>query len=75
MPGSPKTTNDASACRNIGFVATRRVLTEPELQKRMVTHNYRTALRFYPYSALEQKLYAVMSEVTPNKLQPNRNPE
>ncbi|MFP4194514.1 MAG: glycosyltransferase [Desulfobacterales bacterium] len=44
---------------------TRNLLKDPELREKMVEHNYNTARRFYSYSVLEQKLYAVMNEVTP----------
>ena len=43
---------------------TKKVLTDPELRKKMVTHNYETAKKYYSYSVLEKKLRNLISDCT-----------
>jgi glycosyltransferase involved in cell wall biosynthesis len=43
---------------------TQKVLTNPELRKKMVTHNYETARKYYSYSILEKKLKNLISDCT-----------
>ena len=43
---------------------TKKVLTDPELRKKMVTHNYETAKKYYSYSILEKKLRNLISDCT-----------
>lgn len=40
------------------------VLTDPELRKKMVTHNYETAKKYYSYSILSKKLRNLISDCT-----------
>jgi glycosyltransferase involved in cell wall biosynthesis len=43
---------------------TQEVLTNPDLRKKMVTHNYETAKKYYSYSVLEKKLRSLISDCT-----------
>jgi glycosyltransferase involved in cell wall biosynthesis len=43
---------------------TKKVLTDPELRKKMVTHNYETARKYYSYSVLSKKLKNLISDCT-----------
>jgi len=43
---------------------TRKVLTDSELRKNMVTHNYETARKYYSYSVLAKKLNNIISDCT-----------
>ncbi|MEJ2099304.1 MAG: glycosyltransferase family 4 protein [Desulfobacterales bacterium] len=43
---------------------TKKVLTDPELRKKMVTHNYETAQKYYSFSILEKKLRNLISDCT-----------
>ena len=41
-----------------------KVLTNPDLRKKMVTHNYETARKYYSYSVLEKKLKNIITDAT-----------
>ena len=43
---------------------TKKVLTDPALRKKMVTHNYEIAKKYYSYSVLEKKLRNLISDCT-----------
>ncbi len=43
---------------------TRKVLTNADLRKKMVTHNYETARKYYSYSVLAKKLKNIISDCT-----------
>ena len=43
---------------------TRKVLTDPELRRKMVKHNYETAQKYYSYSVLHNKLKNLISDCT-----------
>ena len=43
---------------------TKKVLTNRELRKKMVTHNYETARKYYSYSVLAKKLKNIISDCT-----------
>jgi len=43
---------------------TKKILTDPALRKKMVTHNYETAKKYYSYSVLEKKLRNLISDCT-----------
>jgi glycosyltransferase involved in cell wall biosynthesis len=43
---------------------TQKVLSDPELRKKMVTHNYETAKKYYSYSILGKKLRNLISDST-----------
>ena len=42
----------------------KKVLTDPELRKKMVAHNYETARKYYSYSVLGKKLRDLLSDCT-----------
>ena len=42
---------------------TRRLLADPDKQRRMVAHNYKVATRFYSYAVLEHKLIGMLYDV------------
>ncbi len=42
-----------------------KVLLNPTYMQHMVEHNYETALRFYSYANLKQKLSAIINEISP----------
>ena len=42
----------------------RKVLTDPDLRKKMVTHNYETAKKYYSYTVLGKKLRDLISDCT-----------
>jgi glycosyltransferase involved in cell wall biosynthesis len=42
----------------------RKVLTDPKLRKKMVTHNYETAKKYYSYSTLGKKLKDLIADCT-----------
>jgi glycosyltransferase involved in cell wall biosynthesis len=41
---------------------TRKILTDPDLRKKIVTHNYETAKKYYSYSILGKKLRSLISD-------------
>jgi glycosyltransferase involved in cell wall biosynthesis len=43
---------------------TKKVLTNPELRKKMITHNYETARKYYSYSVLGKKLKNIIFDCT-----------
>jgi spore maturation protein CgeB len=43
---------------------TKKVLTDPELRRKMVTHNYETAKKYYSYSILAKKLKNLIADCT-----------
>jgi glycosyltransferase involved in cell wall biosynthesis len=43
---------------------TRKVLTNPELRRKMVTHNYQTAKKYYSYTVLAKKLGDLIADCT-----------
>jgi glycosyltransferase involved in cell wall biosynthesis len=43
---------------------TRKVLTNPDLRKKMVTHNYQTAKKYYSYKVLSKKLGDLLADCT-----------
>ncbi|MBW2468249.1 MAG: glycosyltransferase family 4 protein [Deltaproteobacteria bacterium] len=43
---------------------TRKVLTNPDLRKKMVTHNYQTAKKYYSYTVLAKKLGHLLADCT-----------
>jgi glycosyltransferase involved in cell wall biosynthesis len=43
---------------------TQKILTDPELRKKMVTHNYETAKKYYSYTILGKKLRNLISDCT-----------
>jgi glycosyltransferase involved in cell wall biosynthesis len=43
---------------------TKKVLTNPELRKEMVTHNYETARKYFSYSVLSKKLKDIIFNCT-----------
>jgi glycosyltransferase involved in cell wall biosynthesis len=43
---------------------TRKILTDPDLRKKIVTHNYETAKKYYSYSILGKKLRSLISDCT-----------
>ncbi len=43
---------------------TRKVLTDPELRRKMVKHNYETAKHYYSYSVLHNKLKSLIKDCT-----------
>jgi glycosyltransferase involved in cell wall biosynthesis len=43
---------------------TKKILIDPELRKKMVTHNYETARKYYSYSVLGKKLKNLISDCT-----------
>ena len=43
---------------------TKKILTDPNLRKKMVTHNYETAKKYYSYSILRKKLKNLISDCT-----------
>ena len=43
---------------------TRKVLTDPDLRKKMITHNYQTAKKYYSYKILAKKLGDLIADCT-----------
>ncbi len=43
---------------------TRKILTDPDLRKKIVIHNYETAKKYYSYSILGKKLRSLISDCT-----------
>ena len=43
---------------------TKKVLTNPDLRKKMVTHNYQTAKKYYSYTVLAKKLGDLITDCT-----------
>ncbi len=43
---------------------TRKVLTDPDLRKKMITHNYQTAKKYYSYKVLAKKLGDLLANCT-----------
>ncbi len=52
---------------------TRKVLTDPELRRKMVKHNYETAQKYYSYSVLHNKLKNLISDCTGCQLTDNHH--